>query len=195
MRMTLSLFCLVLFLVLSTPAQAQLRADAGPPAPVPVYDSGASASTGEETDAGLVEQAGDWLGTVFSDEHFRMSHSYEMSASSFGGGSSLGMYTNSMQWQFDDKWAARVDVGVAHQPFSGEAFGEDGQNMRVFLRNAEVAYRPNKNMTFHLQVRQSPYGRYAGPYGRRVPGAFGRGAALPPPQARGGLFWKSQQRN
>lgn len=193
MRTTLSLFCLVLFLALSAPAQAQLRADAGPPAPVAVYDTEAPSSA-DAADEGLAQQVSDWLGTAFSDEHFRMSHSYQMSMSSFGGGTSLGMYTNSMQWQFNDKWAARVDVSLAHQPFSGGAFQQDGQNMRVFLRNAEVTYRPNENMTFHFQMRQSPYGRYARPYGQRVPGTFGR-SAFSPSQARGGLFWKSEQRN
>ena len=200
MRTTLSLFCLVLILACTPPAHAQLRADADQPAPVAVYDAEALPSPDASSSEGLTERAGNWLSTAFSDEHFRMSHSYELSMSSFGGGTSLGMYTNSMQWQFNDAWAARVDMSVAHQPLSGGAFQEDGQNLRVFLRNAEVAYRPSENMTFHFQVRQSPHGRYASPYGRRAPGAlgpgaFGRSAFSSIPRARGGLFWKDQQRN
>lgn len=149
MRTTLSILCLALFLSVATPAQAQLREDAAQRAQQStpkVYDeSGVTA---------LFDQ-------IFSPEHFRMGHSYEMSLSSFGGQSaSMGMYTNTMQWQFNDQLAARVDVGLM-QPFSG--FNE--QEPRLLLRNAEVAYRPTENMQFHFQVQQSPYGRYAGPYG------------------------------
>ena len=190
MRTTFSLLCLMVLLACATPAQAQLRADMKQPASVAIYDDA------QAEDGGFGQRLESLMGTLFSDDHFRMAHSYEMSMSSFGGGTSLGMYTNSMQWQFNDAWAARVDMSVAHQPFSGGmGFGEGGQNMRVFLRNAEVAYRPNENMSFHFQVRQSPYGRYARPLGG--PAMFGprHSAFSSPPGTRGGLFWKEEQRN
>lgn len=102
---------------------------------------------------------------------------------------SMGMYTNTMRWQFNSAWAARMDVSVANS-FTGNAFGED--RTRVFLRNAEVAYRPSENMQFRLQVQQSPYGRYASPYG-----AYGahynpyRSAFAPMRTPTGDLFWKN----
>ena len=43
----------------------------------------------------------------------------------------------------------------------------------MFLRNAELAYRPTDNAVLHLSVRQSPYGTYAAPYGY---GGYGYGA-------------------
>lgn len=151
MRKTLSLLSLVALLGLTLPAQAQLRQEAKvQPAPVKLYDQSAPSFT---------------LNKLFSPEHFRMSHSYEMSFGSFGGSSSsLGMYTNSMMWQFNQKLAARVDVAFAHTPFGGNGIGE-GRGGRVFLRNAEVAYRPSENMQLHFSVRQSPYGSYMNPYG------------------------------
>ena len=196
MRTTLSLLCLLAVLTLATPAHAQFRADLDAPAPAAVYDD-----AGADEDFG--QRLEQWMGTLFSDEHFRMAHSYELSTSSFGGGSSMGMYTNTMQWQFNDAWAARADVSVVHQPFGGSEAGlgaSDGQNMRVMLRNAEVAYRPNENMKFHFQVRQSPYGRYARPgaaYGYGAPPAmgFGRRSAFSAPGGGGSLFWKDDQRN
>jgi hypothetical protein len=115
-----------------------------------------------------------------------MAHAYEMSFASSGGQSaSLGMYTNTMMWQFNSDWAARVDVGVAHS-LNGSALGE--QNGRVFLRNAEVAYRPTENMQFRIQVQQSPHGRYARPYGR-----YGARSAFfaPMPSTTGDLFWRN----
>ena len=159
MRNTLFLLSFVALLGLTLPAQAQLRQDApAQQAPVKLYDQNTPSFT---------------LNSLFSPEHFRMGHSYEMSFGSFGGNSaSMGMYTNSMMWQFNQKLAARVDVAFAHSPFGGNALGES-QGGRVFLRNAEVAYRPNENMQLHFSMRQSPYGSYMGgygsPYGRYSP--------------------------
>jgi hypothetical protein len=194
MRTTFSLLCLLALLICAAPARAQLRADLSRPAPAAVYDSDAGA------EAGFGQRLEAWMGTLFSDDHFRMAHSYEMSMSSFNGGTSLGMYTNTMQWQFGKKWAARADVSVVHQPFGGtSSFGQGGQNMRVILRNAEVAYRPSENMEFRFRVQQSPYGRYARPrpYGYGAPAAMGVGrrGAFSRPAAGGDLFWKRSQRN
>ncbi len=179
MRKTLSLLCLVAFLGIAMPAQAQLRgAVAEQRAPSKLYDTGT---------------AGFLLNTLFNPAHFKMSHTYEMSVGSFAGNtSSLGMYTNTMAWQFNDKLAARVDLSVAYSPF-GNGLGRQEQNMRVFLRNAEVAYRPTENVSIHFQVRQSPYGAYASPYGYYGPYRYGYANAWyggPSPD----LFWKDRQR-
>jgi len=160
MRKTFYLVYLVIFLGVAVPAEAQFRGDvpAGP-SPSKLYDTGA---------LGFVRN------TLFNPAHFKMSHGYEMSFGSFGGHtSSVGMYTNTMQWQFNDKFAARVDMSVAFTPFGGGAFGQEQDNTRFFLRNAEIVYRPNDKVQFFLQIRQSPYGAYASPYGYYSP-YFGR---------------------
>lgn len=180
MRSLLSLFCLVLLLSLARPAEAQLRDDVRVrEAPTQLYAQ----------DSGI-----NIFDRLFSDEHFRMGHAYEMSFSSFGGQSaSLGMYTNSLMWQFNPQLAARVDVSVAHSPFGGAASFQD-QSPRVFLRNAEIAYRPAENVQLHFQVQQSPYGSYLGPYGH-APYGYGGGAygmAFGTPS--GDLFWKDRAR-
>lgn len=123
--------------------------------------------------------AGLALGKVFNPSIFRMSHSFEMSAGSFGGrGYSLGMYTNTMQWQFSSKLAARMDVSMAYSPMNkaATAFGFGQQRPQVFLRNAEVAWKPSEKIRINLQVRQDPYARYhygyyGDPYGY---GRYGR---------------------
>ncbi|MFB6230426.1 MAG: hypothetical protein ABEL04_04645 [Salinibacter sp.] len=158
MRTILPLLCLVFVLSATAPAHAQLREEVQRDASVvtKLYDTGSAATNA--------------LGNLFGAEHFRMGHSYQMSFSSFGGQTaSMGMYTTSMMWQFNSKWAARADVSVAH-PLTNGTFGN--RETRVFLRNAEVAYRPSENVQVRLQVRQSPYGRYASPYGRYRRGAF-----------------------
>lgn len=172
-------------LLLAAPARAQLRADLpGGPAPAAVYASPTAPT----------------LASLFNAETLRFNHSYEFSYSSFGGdGLGLGVYTTSLGWQPSSRLAARVDVGVAHSPFGDDALrsslGLDGDTpARVFLRNAEIAYRPTENSVLHLQVRQSPYGAYASPYGAPY-GAYGvpyGGVGL---HARYGsddaLFWRS----
>lgn len=184
MRKLLSLLCFIVLLGLAAPAQAQLRSEVNSQqAAAKLYQSQGSAFT---------------LNKLFSPAHFRMSHSYEMSFGSFGGqSSSLGMYTNTMLFQFDQKLAARVDVAFAHSPFSGAGLGNplgpEADNGRLFLRNAEIAYRPTENTRLHLSFRQSPYGGYMSPYGY---GGYGHGSSF---QASFGggerdLFWNDRLR-
>ncbi|GIV58405.1 MAG: hypothetical protein KatS3mg042_1318 [Rhodothermaceae bacterium] len=152
MRKALSIGCLLLMLGLAWPAQAQLR----------------EAAHELKAPARLYDQAGFSLNKFFSPAHFRMSHSFEFSAGSFGGqANSLAMYTNTMAWQFSSKLAARVDVAFAFSPFSGTDLEglHTGNQGRVFLRNAELAWRPAENVMLNISVRQSPYGLYASPYG------------------------------
>ena len=181
MRNALSLLCLVAFLGLASPAQAQLRSAVPQQQPaVRLFDSGAT---------------GFLLNTLFNPANFQMRHTFEMSMGSYGGyNSSLGMYTNTLAWQFNDKLAARVDMSVAYSPFNNASqFGSESNNTRVFLRNAEIAYRPSENVQLHFQVRQSPYGSYMGPYGRYSPyraGYFYDGYGGP----SSNLFWKDGAR-
>ncbi len=186
MRKTLSMLCLLVFLVTALPAQAQLRAD--------VYSQRSPAKLFDQGGAGFA------LNKLFSPEHFRMGHSYEMSFGSFGGqSSSLGMYTNTMMFQFNQKLAARVDLSFAHSPFGGSGlgsgFGPDERGGKFFLQNAEIAYRPAENVQLHFSMRQSPYGGYMGPYGYYNP-YYGRGSFLNASYGTRGdnLFWNNNLR-
>jgi hypothetical protein len=177
---------LVVISLYATPAGAQSRADLpGAPAPVAVYGADAPAS----------------LSGLLDPRAFRVSHSYEFSYSGFGGESiGLGIYTTSLRWQPTHNLAARVDVGVAHSPFGSDnlqqTLGFDsGTPARVFLRNAEIAYRPTDNAVFHLSVRQSPFGAYASPFGYHgygySPYPFGSEVrAMYAPADHGDLFWR-----
>lgn len=142
-------------LVAAVPASAQLRPD-GPsrPAPVAVYENASTPSLRE----------------YFNAETLKLSNAYSFSyGSGFGGSVGLGVFTTSLQWQPSQKLAGRVDVGVAHSPFGSDgvqsALGLSDGQPRVFLQNAELAYRPTANTLLQLRVSQSPYGAYASPYG------------------------------
>jgi len=170
MRTALVIACLVFTLSMTAPAEAQLRetAQRNQSVQTQLYDSGSAAA--------------DALQSLFGADKFRMAHSYEASFSSFGGQTaSMGTYTSSMMWQFNSDWAARMDVSVSHPFTQGGAFGS--QEPRVYIRNAEVAYKPSDNFQVRMQVQQSPHGRYMSPYG-----TFGaRRSAVP----AGDLFWQN----
>ncbi len=187
MRSFACLLGFVFALALVQPTSAQLREDArvlaSQDAPK-LYDAGSAFS----------------LNKLFSREHFRMGHAYELSAGSMGGnGYSMGVYTNSLMWQFNQKLAARVDLSVAHSPFGnapGNMYGQnvtgEGQPFRFFVQNAEVAYRPTENTELHFSFRQSPYGSYYSPYGANPYGysPYGRGYSARFANSSDGLFWR-----
>ncbi len=162
MRRTIFVAFFVLLLGVTTPSLAQMRSNTSSEnATVKLYDYG---------------ETGFSLNQFFSPEHFRMSHSFEFSSSSFGGGSSLAMYTNTMMWQFNQKLAGRLDVAYAYSPFSSDKIQglNRGNSNRVFIKNAELAYKLGERSSIHLSFRQSPYGRYASPYGYGYGGYGGR---------------------
>ena len=147
---------LALVVLAAAPVQAQRRDDAS---------RLKQARAASLSDAG--GRTGLTLNKLFSPEHFQMAHSVEFSSSSWGGGGfSMGSYTNSMLWSFD-KLDARVDVSVA-TPF-GSGLGFQQGTPQVYLRNAEVSYRPFASTELRLSIQQSPYGGYASPYGYGVP--------------------------
>ena len=170
MRKPLALVCVTAALA-AAPVHAQTRAEAQTlrqqQGSARLYDAG----------------TGFTLNRLFSPQHFRMGHAVEFTSGSAGGqGYSLGMYTNSLMWQFD-KVAARVDVSAARS-FGGTAFGGgayglgadglggDPNATRVFIQNAEIAYRPTAGVQLHFAYRQSPYGSYMSPYGYYSPFAM-----------------------
>lgn len=117
---------------------------------------------------------------LFNAQTLRFSQSIEMSYAGGAMGSlGMGTYTGSLQWQPSARLAGRVDVAVAQSLFGSGAVagapGLSGGQPQVYLRNAEIAYRPTANAVLHLSVQQSPYGAYASPYGYGSP--YGPGAA------------------
>ncbi|HEX8299472.1 MAG TPA: hypothetical protein VF594_09970 [Rubricoccaceae bacterium] len=151
-------YALVLFVaLLAAPARAQFRDETSArPAPIALTD-------GPSAPGGLN------LGRLFNAQTLQLSHQAEFSTTTGGAGTlGLGVYTTSLQWQPSSRLAGRVDVAVAKNLFaSGPLGGALGQSdaPQIYLRNAEIAYRPTANSVLHLSIQQSPYGSYASPYG------------------------------
>ncbi|MCY4159564.1 MAG: hypothetical protein OXE92_00700 [Bacteroidetes bacterium] len=163
-----NLLFIIVSVFLTLPAEAQFRGEV--PSEFPktrLYDTS--------------NKVGAFLNRIFNPSVFQMSHSFEMTTGSFGGnGYSMGMYTNTMAWQFSSKLAARMDVAVAYSPQNQIArnSGFAQQAPQVFLRNAEVTWKPSERVQLNFQVRQDPYAYRGmmgyGYYGYRHPGYFGR---------------------
>lgn len=186
--MRLAVLTVCLAGLLAAPASAQLRADLGRPAPVVLSETPGALS----------------LGALFNAETLDLSQSYEFSASTGAGGNlGLGIYTTTLRWQPSSKLAARVDVGVAHSPFGDgdvqNALGFDADTpARVYLRNAELAYKPTENSMIRLSVQQTPFGNclgtrgYGGGYASasRCGGASSYGLGISDRDDRGTPFFR-----
>ena len=152
MRSFIAMLGVVVVLGLASPAQAQLRG----------MDLTQSTSS-QLNDSG----AGFLMKALFNPRYFDMGHTFELSSGS--GIGSLAMYTNSLQWSFNNRLSARADVSVAYSPFSKNVAGFEGSpfdnGASVFLRSAELNYAPSDKVRLHLSYNRSPYGYYAGPFG------------------------------
>lgn len=140
MRNVLSLTMAALLLVSSlSVAQLKSKIDSPPPVSESLMRPGAS----------------DYLLGLFDPSKLSMKHSFSMSYSSFGGqGISLGMYTNSLMYQFSDKVDFQADINATHSPYS--SFGNKNDFSRIFLGRAELNYRPTDNMWLQIQYREVP---------------------------------------
>jgi hypothetical protein len=121
------------------------------------------------TDAITRQQESTFLFGWFDPSKFSMHHSVSFSYQTMGGqGMSVGMYTNSMMYQFAENLNARADVSLMYSPFSslGVAGGKKNDLSSVYLSRAEVNYRPWENVLFQVQYRQIPWGSlYGSPFG------------------------------
>jgi hypothetical protein len=135
-------------------ATAQARAQFKPDAAHPSEESG-----------GLITQPpSEMMFGWFDPSKFSMHHTFELSYQSFAGqGMSLGTYTNTMMYQFADNLNARADVSMSFTPSNSfSSFGPRGSNnfSGIYLRNAQLSYRPWENVQVQLQYSQLPYGSY-----------------------------------
>jgi len=134
----------------AVPARAQFKADA--------------ARDAEPAGSLITQPPSSVMFGWFDPSKFSMHHSMEMSYMSFGGqGMSLGTYTNTMMYQFADNLNARADISMSFSPSSSfSSFGGKGSSnfSGIYLRDAQLNYRPWENFQVQLQYSQLPYGSY-----------------------------------
>ena len=101
---------------------------------------------------------------------FSISHSYNMSYFSSGGkGNMVGLYMNTMNYQFSEPLSLTVHVGYMHQPFASSSSKNVFSNNTI-LSGFELTYRPKKNVFLKIEygaipIQYDPYYRYRYRYG------------------------------
>ena len=87
-----------------------------------------------------------------------MSQSYSLSYYSAGKYSgSMGLYLNTLKYQFSDPLMMQVSVGYLHQPFGGvNGLNKNPLQGEVFLESAMFQYKPTENMSITVDYRQIP---------------------------------------
>lgn len=114
----------------------------------------------------------------FNPNNFSMHHSFGMSYTTFGNNSmTLGVYTNSMAYKFNDNLNVQLDASLINSPSNsfGKRFSD--QINGIYISKAALNYTPFKNLHINIQYSQSPFGYspygYSGYYGNGMYNGFG----------------------
>lgn len=113
---------------------------------------------------GFINQNSSPLFGFLNSDNFEMKHSFNLSYSSFAGqGLSLGVYTNSMFYKFNDQLNLQVDASLVTSPYN--TLGEDFTNNLngLYLSKAALNYRPSKDVLISIQYRNLPSAFYYNP--------------------------------
>ncbi len=109
----------------------------------------------------------------------KMQHSFSMSYSAIGNqGIALGVYTNTLRYDFNDNLNFQAAVSFVNSPYS--TFGKNFSNKinGIYLEKAQLNYRPTENTFMSLTFSQMPYSYYNGfgyyPYGAYPYGYYSR---------------------
>lgn len=99
---------------------------------------------------------------------FSMNHQVSMSYSTFAGqGVALGVYTNSMRYDFSDNFNFQVDASIVNSPYNTIGDGFTNNINGIYLSRAAVNFKPSENTRISLEFRQLPggyYNNYYNPY-------------------------------
>lgn len=90
---------------------------------------------------------------------FEMHHSFSLSYSAMGSqGLSLGVYTNSMSYKFNDKLNLKVDASLVNSPYN--TLGDEFTNKLngLYISKAELNFNPTEDMHLTIQYFHPPNG-------------------------------------
>jgi len=159
MRKITGLVTIVLLLLGMLPLQAQLKSQL--PKPLAVEDAIQIPGVGSNNS----------LLSFINPDRFFMNQSYSLSYSSFGGGSSMGIYQNQMSYIFSDKLMMNARLGLMHDPLNLGAYSTGQTNlMDNLIYGFDLSYRPKDNVIFNIRFDKRPYYYRSGfyPYGRSM---------------------------
>lgn len=159
MRKITGLVTIVLLLVGMLPLQAQLKSQL--PRPLAVEDAIQIPGVGSNNS----------LLSFINPDRFFMNQSYSLSYSSFGGGSSMGIYQNQMSYIFSDKLMMNARLGLMHDPLNLGSYATRQTNlMDNLIYGFDLSYRPKDNVFLNIRFDKRPYYYHSGfyPYSRSI---------------------------
>jgi len=154
--------CLITIVLLSVgmlPLQAQLKSQL--PKALAVEDAIQIPGVGSNSS----------LLSFIDPNRFFMNQSYSLSYSSFGGGSSMGVYQNQMSYIFSDKLMMNARLGLMHDPLSIGSYSTGQTNlMDNLIYGFDLSYKPKDNVFFSIRFDKRPYYSRSGfyPYGYSI---------------------------
>ncbi len=114
---------------------------------------------------GIVSGYTNSLFGFLNSDNFQMKHSFSLSYSASGAnGLAMGIYTNSMLYNFSNNLNVQADISVVNSPYS--TFGKNFQNNLngIYLSKAAINYKPWDDFYVTFQYQNSPLNYYS-PYG------------------------------
>ncbi|MBU1064295.1 hypothetical protein KKC74_05750 [bacterium] len=159
MRKFTGLMTIVLLSVGMLPLQAQLKSQL--PKALAVEDAIQIPGVGSNSS----------LLSFIDPNRFFMNQSYSLSYSSFGGGSSMGVYQNQMSYIFSDKLMMNARLGLMHDPLSIGSYSTGQTNLMDNLTYGfDLSYKPKDNVFFSIRFDKRPYYSRSGfyPYGYSI---------------------------
>lgn len=93
--------------------------------------------------------------------NFSMNHTFSMSYSAFAGqGVAMGVYTNSMRYDFNSNLNVEVDASIVNSPYNTLGDGFTNSINGLYLSRAAINYKPTENTAISVQFRQGPGAYY-----------------------------------
>jgi len=102
---------------------------------------------------GIVKSEPHSLFGFLDSDNLKMSHSFEMSYSTFAGqGLALGSYTNSLSYKFSNSLKFLLETSIVTSPYS--SLGKNYQNAinGIYINRAQLNFKPWKNVDVILIV-------------------------------------------
>ncbi len=117
----------------------------------------------------ITGQPSSFFTSFINPENFSMSHSVSMSYSTMGGnGMALGIYTNSMRYEFNENLDIEVDASLVNTPYNSYGDNFSNQINGIYLSRAQINYSPSDDFHMVVQYRSAPAGYYYNrPFGYR----------------------------
>jgi hypothetical protein len=107
-------------------------------------------------------------------DRLQMSHTLSMGYYALGSeGLGVSMYTNSLRYQFSERFSMRADVALILSQFGSFSSRLNAQGSSFFLRRAEIDYRPSQDFGITLRFERAPESGFLSAYGYSTHSAFG----------------------